>query len=151
MATGKNNRRRSAGENVFTNPREEAQRIRDLISKPHTARTSDAQPLSRSEMMDEQFGPIEPSIKPTATIEPRDKRAQMNEWGAKGRTAAAGYQPASQRMRVWWGDGGTAYDYFNITPQEWHSFAQQAAMPNGSPGRWINQVGNMHEYGKVNG
>lgn len=133
----------------FTDPRGEAQKTRDLLRQAHAERTATAEPAFRSQELDNQHGSIEPSVFPTATSEPRPKRADMNSWGAKGRTAAAGYQPATQRMRIWWGDGRVPYDYFSITPQEWHSFCQQAAMPGGSPGKWINAIGNSHEFGPI--
>jgi hypothetical protein len=125
---------------MFTNPRAHAESVRQTLRKAHEERTSTAEPVTRSEDMDRVHGPVEPSLMPTATSNPADPR-----------TARAGYQPATQRMRVWWGDGGTPYDYFDITPQEWHTFAQQAAMPGGSPGKWINAIGNSHSYGPVNG
>ena len=125
-------------EGMFTNPHVEAQKTRDLLRAAHEERTDTAEPSSRSEELDQEHGAIEPSLHPTASSNPQDPR-----------TAAAGYQPSTQRMRVWWGDGRIAYDYFNITPQEWHSFCQQAAMPGGSPGKWINAIGNSHAYGPI--
>jgi hypothetical protein len=83
--------------------------------------------------MDDEFGDIEASYFPTPSINPQDPR-----------TSAAGYDYHTQRMRVWWGDGKVPYDYHDITPQEWDSF-QKAP----SPGRWINMIGNAHEYGPV--
>lgn len=121
-----------------TDPRGEAAKTRELLRQAHEDRTATAEDKTRSEELDEEYGPVTPSLMPTATSNPADPR-----------TAQAGYQPATQRMRVWWGDGRVAYDYFNVTPQEWHSFCQQAAMPGGSPGRWINAVGNSHSYGPV--
>jgi hypothetical protein len=122
----------------FTDPRGEAQKVRDTLRMAHEIRTATAEDVSRSEMLDQQHGPVEPSLMPTATSNPEDPR-----------TAKAGYQMITQRMRIWWGDGGVPYDYFDVTPQEWHSFAQQAAMPGGSPGKWINAIGNSHEYGPI--
>jgi hypothetical protein len=129
---------RNPGEHMFTNPRQAAQSTRELLRKAHEDRTATAEPSSRSQELDFAHGPVNPSIFPTASSNPQDPR-----------TAKAGYQPASMRMRVWWGDGRVAYDYFDITPQEWHTFAQQAAMPGGSPGKWINAIGNSHSYGPI--
>lgn len=136
--SNKYTRNSSKGEHIFTNPHEEAEKVRKTLREAHVDRTATASDASKSEEMDMQYGVIEPSLRPTASSNPQDPR-----------TAQAGYQPATQRMRVWWGDGRIAYDYFNITPQEWHSFCQQAAMPGGSPGKWINAIGNSHEYGPI--
>jgi hypothetical protein len=122
----------------FTDPRGEAEKTRKTLREAHKERTEKAEDKTRSQEMDEAHGEIEPSIMPTASSNPQDPR-----------TARAGYQTSTQRMRVWWGDGGVAYDYFGVTPQEWHSFCQQAAMPGGSPGRWINAIGNSHSYGPI--
>lgn len=94
---------------------------------------SEALPKGHSEFLDEQMGEIQPTYSPTPSSNPSDPR-----------TAKAGYDQLTQRMRVWWGDGGAPYDYYEITPQEWDSF-QDAD----SPGKWINAIGNAHRYGQA--
>ena len=61
---------------------------------------------------------------------------------ANPRCTAAGYDPVLQRLRIEWGDGGQAYNYYDVPPQIWESF-QNAP----SPGRYINAVLNYFNYG----
>jgi hypothetical protein len=70
---------------------------------------------------------------PTKTINPPDPR-----------TNAAGYDSVAQVLYVEWGDGGPAYNYYNVTPQEWRAFRRAP-----SPGRYINRVLNYHPYGRA--
>lgn len=79
----------------------------------------------------ERGGPVQLTYFPTTTSNPADPR-----------TAAAGYDPDTKTMRVEWGDGGPAYNYYDVTPAEWRRFQQVQ-----SPGRMINRVFNYHPYG----
>lgn len=79
----------------------------------------------------ERGGPVPITYFPTPTINPADPR-----------TAAAGYDRATQTLRIEWGDGGVAYNYYDVTPSEWRNFQRVK-----SPGRWVNRVGNFHTYG----
>ena len=79
----------------------------------------------------ERGGQVPITYFPTRTSNPDDPR-----------TAAAGYDAATRTMRVEWGDGGPAYNYYDVTPGEWRRFQRVA-----SPGRMINRVFNDHPYG----
>lgn len=87
--------------------------------------------LRREEGDEARGGPVRLTYWPTNTTNPR-----------RPRTVAAGYDRETQTMRVEWRDGGAAYNYYEITPQEWRNFRRAV-----SPGRWINRVGNAHPYG----
>lgn len=76
-------------------------------------------------------GPVQITYFPTPTINPADPR-----------TAAAGYDKETQTLRVEWGDGGAAYNYYYVTPAEWRNLRRVK-----SPGRYINRVLNAHPYG----
>lgn len=76
-------------------------------------------------------GPVEVTYFPTSTSDPADPR-----------TAAAGYDPATQTLRVEWGDGGRAYNYYGVPPNIWRNFRRAP-----SPGRYINRVLNYYMYG----
>lgn len=79
----------------------------------------------------ERGGDVPITYFPTRTSNPSDPR-----------TAAAGYDPETQTMRVSWGDGGPDYLYYQVTREEWRRFQRVA-----SPGRMINRVFNYHPYG----
>ena len=76
-------------------------------------------------------GPVRLTYYPTKTSNPSDPR-----------TAAAGYDRETETIRVEWGDGGPAYNYYECTPADWKSFRD--AM---SPGRRINRRLNAKPYG----
>jgi hypothetical protein len=67
---------------------------------------------------------------PTQTSNPSDPR-----------TASAQYWKDAQVLRVEWGDNGTPYQYFGVTPSEARRFIKSR-----SPGRFINRVLNDHPY-----
>lgn len=79
----------------------------------------------------ERGGPVQITYFPTPTINPQDPR-----------TAAAGYDKATRTLRVEWGDGGVAYNYYDVDPAEWRGFRRAK-----SPGRYINRRLNDHTYG----
>lgn len=79
----------------------------------------------------ERGGPVQVTYFPTSTSNPQDPR-----------TAAAGYDRETQTLRVEWGDGGVAYNYYGVTPGEWRSFRRVK-----SPGKYINRRLNDHTYG----
>jgi hypothetical protein len=79
----------------------------------------------------ERGGTVPITYFPTKTSNPSDPR-----------TAAAGYDRETQTLRVEWGDGGPAYNYYNVTPAEWRRFQNVA-----SPGKLINRIFNDHPYG----
>jgi len=58
------------------------------------------------------------------------------------RTAAMQYWHDQQVMRVSWGDGGTPYLYYDVTPDEAKRFTKST-----SPGRFINGNLNYKPYG----
>lgn len=76
-------------------------------------------------------GPVQLTYYPTRTSNPSDPR-----------TAAAGYDAQTRTMRVSWGDGGKAYNYYQVEPQEWQRFKRSA-----SPGKLINRFFNFKPYG----
>lgn len=142
------------GEYVFTNPREAAKKIREFMRKgatvygtraamsavgvqPHHYTDDKKMPDAEAELLAQQTdsvaGHVRISYSPTRSINP-----------ANPRTAAAGYDPATQRLLVEWGDGGTPYYYYDVTPQEWDGFRKAD-----SPGRFINAVLNMKNYGPI--
>jgi len=59
------------------------------------------------------------------------------------RTAAMQYWQDQQVMRISWGDGGTPYLYYDVSPDEARRFTKVT-----SPGRFVNGTLNMHAYGK---
>jgi hypothetical protein len=61
---------------------------------------------------------------------------------ANPRTSAASYYSQTQVLLMEWGDGGVPYAYYDVTPQEWDAFTRAD-----SPGRFINNVLNEHNYG----
>ena len=147
---------RTSGETVFTDPREAARHVRELMAKgavvhgtraamtsiglqphhyaapkPNTAGLPEPEARLLAAQTDMAAGPVEVSYYPTPSSNPADPR-----------TAAAGYDPILHRLRVEWGDGGPAYNYYDIPPQIWDSFK---AAP--SPGRYINAVLNYFSYG----
>ncbi len=79
----------------------------------------------------ERGGPVQITYFPTKTSNPRDPR-----------TAAAGYDKTTQTMRVEWGDGGAAYNYYGVPPNIWRNFRRAP-----SPGKYINRVLNYYTYG----
>lgn len=144
----------SRGEKVFTDPRAAAQYIRDLqdsaggerimgtrhamsqlgMHPAHTdKRMSDQEAASLADQTDAVAGEVPITYQPTASSKPEDPR-----------TAAMGYDPSTQRMLVQWGDGGTPYYYYDVTPQEW-----SAMQKTSSPGKMINRLFNHHNYGPV--
>lgn len=94
---------------------------------------ADDEDIRRDETDEARGGPVRLTYWPTSTSNPSDPR-----------TAAAGYDRETQTMRVEWGDGGAAYNYYEITPQEWRNFRRAK-----SPGKWINRNGNSHPYGRA--
>jgi hypothetical protein len=79
----------------------------------------------------ERGGQVALTYFPTKTSNPEDPR-----------TAAAGYDPTTQTLRVAWGDGGQDYNYYNVPPNAWRNFQRV-----GSPGRLINRTLNNFPYG----
>ena len=79
----------------------------------------------------ERGGDVEITYFPTPTINPPDPR-----------TAAAGYDRRTQTLRVEWGDGGAAYNYYDVPADVWARFRKVK-----SPGRFINRVLNNYTYG----
>jgi hypothetical protein len=156
---------RTAGETVFTDPREAARHLRALMKegaqvhgsrsamsavglqpqhynapagrapfhqgRPNSAGLPDQEAKLLAQQTDMASGPVPISYAPTPSLNPQNPR-----------TVAAGYDPVLQRMRVEWGDGGPAYNYYNVPPQIWDSF-QHAP----SPGKYINAVLNYFTYG----
>lgn len=85
-------------------------------------------------LSDQQFiagGSIPITYTPTNTIDPSDPR-----------TVGAGYDSSTRTLRVEWGDGGAAYNYYNVPPEVWNTFQK---VP--SPGKYINSVLNYYKYG----
>lgn len=159
MARRKQYKRLQPGEHVFTNPREAARKIREFARQgaqvygtrsamsavgiqPHhyipekTApgkKMPDAEAELLADQLDTVAGPVEISYAPTRTSDPSNPR-----------TSGAGYDPATQRLMVEWGDGGTPYYFYDVTAQEWDGFRKAA-----SPGKFINTVLNAKNYGPV--
>jgi hypothetical protein len=79
----------------------------------------------------ERGGPVQITYFPTSTSNPPDPR-----------TAAAGYDRDTQTLRVEWGDGGPAYNYYGVEPNIWRNFRRVK-----SPGKYINRVLNNYTYG----
>jgi hypothetical protein len=79
----------------------------------------------------ERGGPVPITYFPTPTSNPPDPR-----------TAAAGYDRQTQTLRIEWGDGGAAYNYYGVDPATWRNFQRVK-----SPGRFVNRVLNSHTYG----
>lgn len=77
-------------------------------------------------------------ISPSSSSNPNDPR-----------TAAAAYWKSAQTLQVSWGDGGTPYNYYEVTPSEASGFKKAATY--GSPGKYINRRLNSHPYGKAYG
>jgi hypothetical protein len=151
----------SRGEQVFTDPRKAAAKIRGLMAQgaqvygtrnamsqvgiqPHhfvadRDETSKKMPDAEAQTLAKQMAKVQPDpdqVKaPTKTSNPSDPR-----------TAAASYYSQTQTLVVQWGDGGTAYAYYDVTPQEWDAFTKVD-----SPGRFINAVLNNHNYGPIKG
>lgn len=101
---------------------------------PKAPKTPDAAAEILANRGDKQRGgPVPISYAPTRSSNPSDPR-----------TAAAGYDPETKTLRVEWGDGGPAYNYYNVPPRVWKDF-QRAP----SPGKYINRVLNNYEYGRA--
>jgi KTSC domain len=90
----------------------------------------EAEAVQLANQADMTLGPVHADFA-TSTSNPADPR-----------TVAAGYDPVLQRLRIEWGDGGPAYNYYNVPPQIWESFLDAP-----SPGRYINAVLNYFSYG----
>lgn len=154
MARQKKRSRTPAGEYMFTNPRKAAQFIRGLMKQgsqvygtrsamsrvgiqPHHYTDDkpmpDAEASTLAEQTDLVAGPVPISYAPTPSSNPQDPR-----------TAAAGYDPSLQRLRVEWGDGGAAYNYYDVPPQIWDAFQR-----TDSPGKFINSTLNNYNYGRA--
>jgi hypothetical protein len=142
--------RTPGGEKMFTDPHKEAQYTRDLLAQGYQRehakslaadwvqhkpdRVPDkAESTVKAKEANEDKGLVPITYYPTPSSNPQDPR-----------TDGAGYDVLRQIMRVEWGDGGKGYYYYNITPQEYDSF-----LDADSPGRWINAIGNSHEYGPI--
>jgi hypothetical protein len=143
-----------AGERIFTDPRAAAAHIRELQEKAggnllgtrhamsqlgqHPAHSdkqmSDDEAITLAEQTDAVGGEVPITISPTASSKPEDPR-----------TKGFGYDPSTQRMRIEWGDGGTPYYYYDVTPQEAALMEQQCQQ--GSPGKLINRLFNHKNYG----
>lgn len=157
VARSKRHSRVPAGERIFTDPREAARFTREALRRggeavygtrhamsaigvnPHhfpedKRKMPDAEAELLAQQTDDVAGRVEISYAPTNTSNPQDPR-----------TAAAGYDPSTQRLLVEWGDGGTPYYYYDVTPQEWDAF-QRAD----SPGKFINAILNEKNYGPIN-
>lgn len=78
---------------------------------------------------DPAFGFI-PDIDPTRTINPGRPRTRM-----------AGYDPATQTLRIRFREG-VVYGYYNVPPGVWRDFRRTP-----SPGKFINSTLNSFEYG----
>jgi len=92
--------------------------------------------LSREELLRDEFNNRDQRVpdaiyEPTQTSDPSDPR-----------TASARYWRDERVMRVEWGDGGRAYNYYEVDPATWRRFTRVK-----SPGRFINRVLNAHPYG----
>ena len=146
---------RASGETVFTDPREAARHIRKLMKsgaqvhgtkaamssvgiQPHHWDDTKKMPDAEARLLSQQTnaaagGPVAADYS-TPSSNPQNPR-----------TAAAGYDPVMHRLRIEWGDGGPAYNYYDVPPQIWDSF-QQAD----SPGKYINTVLNYFNYGPAN-
>lgn len=98
--------------------------------RPNTEGLPEAEARQLAQQADMTMGPVRPTYD-TPSSNPRNPR-----------TVAAGYDPVLQRLRMEWGDGGPAYNYYNVPPQIWDSF-QHAP----SPGQYINAVLNYFSYG----
>lgn len=159
MARAKRQSRVKPGEYMFTNPREAAAFTRKALSRggeavygtrhamsaigvhPHhyisrsmpDRKMPDAEAELLAQQTDDAAGRVTVSYSPTRTSNPQDPR-----------TSAAGYDPQTQRLYVEWGDGGTPYYYYDVTPQEWDAFQR-----TDSPGRFINAILNEKNYGPV--
>lgn len=83
----------------------------------------------------EDFGEVPEVCSPTPSSNPSDPR-----------TSSAEYYRESQILRIYWGDNGPAYNYYDVSPTEWAGFRRRK-----SPGRWVNAVGNYHDYGLAGG
>jgi KTSC domain len=99
--------------------------------KPAKRGLPDAEALLLAQQTDMVSGPVRVTYAPTPSINPADPR-----------TAAAGYDPILQRLRIEFADNGVPYNYYDVPPQIWDAF-QQAP----SPGRFINAVLNYFSYG----
>jgi hypothetical protein len=75
-------------------------------------------------------------VAPTSSSNPADPR-----------TSAVSYYSLTQTVVIQWGDGGPAYAYYDVTPQEWEGLKEEAQ--DGSPGRYIESVLNYHSYGRM--
>lgn len=152
---------RYTGERVFTDPRKAAAHVRELMAsggqvygtrnamsaigvQPHhfvadRDEQSKRMPDAEAKTLAKQMSRVQPNpdqvYAPTSTINPSDPR-----------TRTASYYSQTQTLVVQWGDGGTAYAYYDVTPQEWDAFQQVD-----SPGRFINAVLNSHNYGPISG
>jgi hypothetical protein len=104
-----------------------------LPPAPSERKMTDAEADLLADQTDAVAGRVPITYSPTATSNPADPR-----------TAAAGYDPVTQRLLVEWGDGGTPYYYYDVPPQVWDSF-QNAD----SPGKFINAVLNKYNYGPI--
>lgn len=104
-------------------------KARENQVKPSPPRTSPAQ----ANLMSDTVGPVPISYRPTRSSNPADPR-----------TAAAGYDPVTKTLRVEWGDGGPAYNYYDVPPKVWQSFQRTT-----SPGKFINRVLNNYRYGRA--
>jgi hypothetical protein len=151
------NKSHSRGEHVFTDPHKEAQYQRELLAqgygKEHSKqvakdwakvaheRTDRASSHIRAEDENRDEG-IVPITNDTAGFTVKEKYPK--EAPIWGRTRGYGYDQARQILRIAWGDNGTDYYYYNVTPQLFDSFEKAS-----SKGRWINAIGNSLEYGPI--
>lgn len=87
--------------------------------------------LAEPETRSEEVPYVPYTYVPTKTSNPPDPR-----------TVAAGYDAATGTLHVAWGDGGVAYNYYDVPPNIWRNFRRAP-----SPGRYINRVLNSYRYG----
>lgn len=85
----------------------------------------------------EQSNPGTPdySYRPTPSSNPADPR-----------TASWEYWRDQRVVKMHWGDGGTPYYYFNVTPAQFRSLRDISNRPHGSPGKFINRSLNSNPY-----
>lgn len=151
------------GETVFTDPREAARHVRELLKEgavvhgtraamtsvgiqPHhyaeSSRRFETREKPRGKGMPEAEAKLLAQQTNRASGPVRVNYSTPSSNPTDPRTTAAGYDPILQRLRIEWGDGGPAYNYYDVPPQIWDSF-QQAP----SPGKYIDTVLNYFNYG----
>lgn len=100
-----------------------------------TKKMSDAEAATLAKQMAKVQAEPDAVYSPTKSSNPTDPR-----------TATASYYSQTQVVVMQWGDGGTAYAYYDVTPQEWDALTKVD-----SPGKFINSTLNNHNYGPIRG